>query len=315
MSVKMLVPTIVDYPRDADHRVTVETYIPTEPIPERHRDAEVLVAWGNDAATLADAARLPRLRWVQALGAGAEAILSAGFREDIVITNGSGVHDRTVAEHAVALGLTLLRRMPAAAAAQREHSWSRELGGVQPLRPEGAVTSFIGARVLIWGFGHIGQHLATVLTTLGAQVRGVARSDGERAGFDVVSDKRIMDELPATDVLVMILPATSETRHALNAERLAALPPHAYVVNVGRGSTVDEDALIRALSSGSIAGAGIDVASVEPLPASSPLWDAPNLVITPHAAGGRPDRAAELISANLDAFLEDRPLRNVVARG
>lgn len=315
MSVKMLVPTIVDYPGDSDRRVTVETYVPTQPIPERHRDAEVLVAWGNDAATLADAATLPHLRWVQALGAGAEAILGAGFRDDVVITNGSGVHDRTVAEHAVALALTLLRRMPAAAAAQRERTWSRELGGVQPLRPAGTVTSFIDARVLIWGFGHIGQHLATVLTAIGAQVRGVARSDGERGGFDVVSEKRIMEELPAADVLIMILPATGETRHALNAERLAALPRHAYVVNVGRGSTVDEGALVDALTSGSIAGAGIDVASVEPLPAESPLWGAPNLVITPHAAGGRPDRAAELISANLDAFLGGRPMRNLVPRG
>lgn len=91
----------------------------------------------------------------------------------------------------------------------------------------------------------------------------------------------------------MILPATAETAHVLDAERLAALPDHAYVVNVGRGATVDEDALVRALTEGRIAGAALDVTAVEPLPAESPLWDAPNLILTPHAAGGRPVGADE----------------------
>lgn len=312
---KILVPDIVDIPRDLDPRAVVVPYDPRAPLPAEHRDARGFVAWGNSPENLADAAALPELVWVQALSAGTDAIVKAGFAADVVITGGSGLHDRTVTEHALALTLSMLRRLPAAADAQRDHVWSREIGGVQPMHPEGAVTTLIDARVLIWGFGNIGQNLAPILTALGADVRGVARSDGERAGYPVVSESRILDELPTTDVLIMILPSTADTDQALNAQRLAALPPHAYVVNVGRGSTVDEDALVDALETGSIAGAAIDVASTEPLPAESPLWSAPNLTITPHAAGGRPDRAAELIATNLGAFLEGRPLTNVVPRG
>lgn len=311
---KLLAPVGVDFARDSGGRVEVHSYDPEAPIPDEHRDAEILVAWANNAANLASAVSMPNLRWVQALSAGAEDIIGAGFADDVSITNGSGVHDRTVSEHATALALSLLRRLPEAGRAQGDHIWSTEIGGIQPMHPEGRVTSFIRARVLIWGFGNIGQNLATILTALGADVRGVARSEGERAGFPVISEAGIEAALPETDVLIMVLPGVEATRHALNAKRLALLPARAYVVNVGRGSTVDEDAMIAALESGAIAGAATDVASQEPLPADAPLWDAPNLIITPHGAGGRPDLGPELIQENLDAFVAGRPLRNLVAR-
>ncbi|WP_342771390.1 NAD(P)-dependent oxidoreductase [Georgenia muralis] len=153
-----------------------------------------------------------------------------------------------------------------------------------------------------------------MLTALGATVRGAARSAGTRAGFDVVAEDDLDAELAATDILVMILPATPATEKALDAARLAALPAHAYVVNVGRGATVDEEALLAALTEGRIAGAAVDVTAVEPLPAESPLWDAPNLIITPHGAGGRPVGADALIEANVAAFLAGRDLVNVVER-
>ncbi|MGO2668156.1 MAG: NAD(P)-dependent oxidoreductase, partial [Microbacterium gubbeenense] len=117
-----------------------------------------------------------------------------------------------------------------------------------------------------------------------------------------------------TDVLIMILPGVAATQNALGAERLAQLPDHAYVVNVGRGTTIDEDALVDALDSGSIAGAAIDVTAVEPLPADSPLWDAKNLILTPHAAGGRADLGANLIHENLAAYLDGTRIKNVVER-
>ena len=204
--------------------------------------------------------------------------------------------------------------MPAAARAQAEHRWADELGGLQPLRPEGQVTTLIGARVLVWGFGAIGQTLAPVLKALGAEVRGAARRAGERSGFPVAGEDDLERELGRTDVLIMILPSTAATDRALDARRLAALPAHAYVVNVGRGSTVDEAALVAALEEGRLAGAALDVTRMEPLPADSPLWDAPNLVLTPHAAGGRPVGADALVSANVAALLAGRELRNVVDR-
>lgn len=312
---KILLPTSTALSPALPEDVEAVFYDVTEVIPAEHHDAEVLVVWGNPAGPLAAAARdLTAVRWVQTLAAGPDAVLAAGFDDDVVVTSGVGLHNATVTEHALALTLALVRRVPAALAAQAEHRWADELGGLQPLRPEGAVTSLIGARVLLWGFGGIAQTLAPVLTALGATVRGAARSAGTRAGFDVVAEDDLDAELAATDVLVMILPATPATEKALDAARLAALPDHAYVVNVGRGATVDEDALLAALTEGRIAGAAIDVTAIEPLPAESPLWDAPNLLITPHGAGGRPVNADALIEANVAAFLTGRDLVNVVER-
>ena len=312
---KLLLPDSLPLAPTVPAGVEVVRYDASAPVPDEHLDAEALVVWGSSGDDLRGVAgRMPRLRWVQTLAAGPDSVLAAGFPEDVVITSGSGLHSRTVTEHALALTLALVRRLPAAARAQAEHRWARELGGVQPLHPEGAVTTLIDARVLIWGFGAIGQTLAPLLRDLGARVRGVARSAGERSGFAVVAEDDLDRELRQTDVLVMILPATPATTRALDAGRLAALPAHAYVVNVGRGSTVDEPALVAALAEGRIAGAALDVTDVEPLPPDSPLWDAPNLVLTPHAAGGRPVGADDLIAANLEALLAGAELRNVVDR-
>jgi phosphoglycerate dehydrogenase-like enzyme len=313
---KVLLPDSLPLSPPAPDGVELVTYDAGAPVPDEHLDAEALVVWGSAADDVAAVAgRMPRLRWVQTLAAGPDSVLAAGFPDDVVITSGAGLHSSTVTEHALALTLALVRRLPASARAQAEHRWARELGGTQPLHPaDGPVTTLLDARVLVWGFGQIGQTLAALLRGLGAQVRGVARSAGERAGFPVVAEADVDGELGRTDVLVMILPAEPATDRVLDAGRLAALPDHAYVVNVGRGSTVDEDALLDALTSGGIAGAALDVTAVEPLPAGSPLWDAPGVVLTPHAAGGRPVGAEELIGHNLAALVEGRPLRNVVDR-
>ncbi|PYG01798.1 Phosphoglycerate dehydrogenase [Georgenia satyanarayanai] len=312
---KILLPDSLPLHPSLPDGVRAISYDASRPVPPEHRDAEALVVWGVSGDDLAEVAGdMPNLRWVQTLAAGPDSVLAAGFPDDVVITSGAGLHSPTVTEHALTLVLALLRRLPQAGAAQAAHRWDREIGGVQPLHPEGAVTSLIGAQVLVWGFGNIGQTLAPLLQSLGATVRGVARSAGERAGFEVVAEEDIATQLAQTDVLVMILPSTPETEKALDAERLAALPEHAYVVNVGRGSTVDEDALLTALTDGTIAGAALDVTAVEPLPEDSPLWDAPNVVITPHAAGGRPVGADELVAHNVRALVEGRELRNVVER-
>lgn len=312
---KLLLPNSLPLDPDLPEGVHAVVYDASAPVPDEHLDAEALVVWGSSSDDLAAVAgRMPRLRWVQTLAAGPDAVLAAGFPDDVVVTSGSGLHDRPVTEHALALVLALVRRLPQAARAQAEHRWDDELGGLQPLHPEGKVTTLLEARVLIWGFGAIGQTLAPLLAQLGADVRGVARTAGERSGFPVVAEAELGQELGRTDVLIMILPSTPETRHALDAGRLAALPRHALVVNVGRGSTVDEAALAAALTEGGLAGAALDVTETEPLPADSPLWDVPRLVLTPHAAGGRPVGADALISGNLTALLDGAELRNVVER-
>ena len=312
---KVLLPNTVDLNPTLPEGATAVTYDSSVPIPEEHLDAEVLVDWDVRRKMIADAAeRLPNLKLVQALAAGADGVLSAPFDESVMICSGVGLHDHTVTEHALALTLALLRRLPASLKAQERHEWSRELGGSQPIRTEDHVTTFIGARVLVWGFGSIAQTLAPVLQSLGADVRGVARTAGERSGFTVITEEDLPRELPNTDLIIMILPGLPATAKALNAERLALLPETALVVNVGRGTTIDEDALLSALTHGSIAGAALDVTAKEPLPEDSPLWDAPNLIITPHAAGGRPVGADELIAANVAALLNGGDLRNVMTR-
>ncbi|AXK44268.1 phosphoglycerate dehydrogenase [Brachybacterium saurashtrense] len=284
-------------------------------IPPAHHDADVLVVWGASRRHLASAAEhLAGLRLVQSLAAGVDGILAAGFDEDVVIATGAGLHSRTVSEHTLALLLSLVRRLPESREAQQRHEWSSEIGGLQPLHPEGRLTTLLGARVLIWGFGQIGQTLAPVLAALGAEVRGAARSAGTRAGFEVIAEEDVLAELPEVDVLIDILPASAHTAGAVGEEVLAALPDHALLVNVGRGATVDQEALRAALEAGTLGGAALDVTEPEPLPQDDPLWDAPRLLITPHSAGGRPVGADERIARNLRALAAGEELLHVAAR-
>jgi phosphoglycerate dehydrogenase-like enzyme len=284
-----------------------------EPVPEEHVDAEALVIWSNGREQLADAARrMTRLRWIQDLAAGPGPVLQAGFPDDVLLTSGRSLHDRTVAEHALALTLAAARHVHRAVRAQIGHRWASEIGGLQPHDNAQGLTTLRDATVLIWGFGSIGRTLAPLYTALGANVIGVARSPRSEGSVTVVDD--VDAALPGADVLVMILPTTPSTDRTLDARRLALLRPEAWLVNVGRGSTVDEDALADALHSGGLAGAALDVTQTEPLPVDSPLWDLPNVILTPHAAGGRPLGAAALITANAQALLRGEPLTNLVER-
>lgn len=315
MSIKVLLPTSIDLPVSPRDDVEFVRYVPTDPIPPEHEDAGALIVWGTPDPLLADAARrLGELRWVQLLSAGADAAGKAGFAENVILTSGRSLHDLPVAEHALALVLAAARRLHTAVRAQIGHRWADEIGGPQPEPSPGVFSTLRGARVTIWGFGSIATSLAPHLVALGATVVGVATTARETNGFRVIAVDDLSSELPHTDVLLMILPSTEDTSRILDDRRLAELPSHAWVVNVGRGSTVDEDALLAALRNGTIGGAAIDVTTVEPLPPESPLWDQPNLLLTPHAAGGRPLGASELIDLNLSALLDDRPLRNVVER-
>jgi phosphoglycerate dehydrogenase-like enzyme len=312
---KLLLPDSIDLDLAVPDGVTPVVYAVDRRVPAEHTDAETMVVWGNPPDLLRDAAqRLTRLRWVQTLAAGPDAVLDAGFPAGVVITGGQTLHDEPVAEHALALVLAAARRLNLLARAQVGHRWAGELGGLQPVAPVDEFRTLRGARVTIWGFGGIAGRLAPHLHALGATVTGVARNPGERHGFPVVTTGALPDLLPRTDVLIMILPSTPETERILDATRLALLPAHAWLVNVGRGSTVDEVAILDAIRSGRLAGAALDVFATEPLPPESALWDEPNVIISPHAAGGRPIGAAELIRTNLTALRTGAPLRNVVSR-
>lgn len=312
---KLLIPDTIDLELSAPEGVTVSRYAVAEPIPAQDSDAEAVVVWANPQERLrALTDELPQLRWVQGLMAGMDAVRQVGFGQDVVLTSGVGLHDGPVAEHTLALILAAARRLDIAVRAQGQRDWDEvNLGGNQALRTEGFST-LAGTRSLIWGFGSIGQHLAPWLDALGSTVTGVASSAGTRSGYPVITPDDLGSELPRTDLLINILPASAATEKVVDQAVFAALPAHAWFFNVGRGATVDEDALVEALRTGQIAGAGIDVTTTEPLPDDSPLWSAPNLILTPHSAGGRPRGAATVIEANLQRFLDGEPLAGVVDR-
>ena len=295
---KSLIPNTIELPVTADVESVV--YDIDEPIPTEHRDAEVLVVWHNSASWLQEAARtLPDLRLVQALASGADVVLGSGFGDDVRICSGRSLHDGPVAEHALALILSAVRRLDRLRDAQRDHHWDEELIDEQSAPGTRPQHTLDGAAVTIWGFVSIAATLAPLLSALGAEVQGIARTAGERSGFPVHADADAAAILADTDVLVSILPATDDTADLFDAAVFGALKPGAVFVNVGRGATVDERALISALESGQLRAAAVDVMKSEPLPASDPLWDAPNLLITPHVAGNRPVGAARLVDDNV----------------
>lgn len=322
---KVLLPTTMDTVITAPPGVETVEYNPAQEIPPEHRDAVVLVVWGNSRRQLAWCAKhLPQLRWAASLAAGVDALQGAGFGPQVTITSARGLHSRPVAEHALMLALVAARRFDLMHDARHDGRWDSTLGGIQAsgiqrnctATPHGfpGLSTLENACVTIWGFGSIGQTLAPMLTLLGARVMGVARTAEARDGYVTVTDEDLPQVLKHTDMLISVLPSTNSTEGIINADVFSALPSHAWFINVGRGSTVDESALVAALHHGDIGGAALDVTRKEPLPADSPLWDAPNLVITPHAAGGRPEGVAHFLEQNLAAFLAGEPLENVVDR-
>lgn len=312
---KLLYPTNIALDIDSlkGFAPSLHPYDVKQPIPDELTDAEILITWSNAADNLKDAAsRMKNLKWIQSLAAGPNDVLNAGFDKSVVVTTGSGLHDHTVAEHTLALLLCAARRLDEMKEYQLQGKWPQHLGGPQPDRPKGKFTSLRGANVTVWGYGNIAKCLAPSLQVLGANVRGIARSDGVRNGVEVYSESKLAEILKSTDALIMILPGSESTKHALNAERLSQLPEHAWIVNVGRGTSIDEDALADALDNGKIGGAALDVFEKEPLPEGHRFWKTPNTIVSPHAAGGRPQGAEELITWNLRRFLADQELKNQI---
>jgi phosphoglycerate dehydrogenase-like enzyme len=309
---KILVPSIVELDYAAGDGEVLQSYDPSAALDPDQLDADVLVVWGNSAPQLADAARrLGRLKWVQSLSSGMEAVHAAQFPPHVVLTSGKTLHDATVAEHALAMTLALVRSLPTLVLAQVRHEWCDDIGGMQDEGPDEPLRTLSGSKVLIWGFGSIARRLAPLLSSLGAVVTGVARTEGVRQGYRVIDQSNVSQELPGCDVLILILPDTEANHHVLDAELIRLLPSRSIVINVGRGSSVSESALLAAVHSGEIAGAALDVFQIEPLPKESPLWDEGRILITPHSAGGRPRGAAALFRENLARFRTGRPMLNL----
>ncbi len=272
--------------------------------------ADVEVAAGRLSREMIAAA--PRLRWMQQWSAGTDWLLRApeAVAAPFVLTNASGVHAQPIGEHIMALTLALARRLPQAMRAQAQGRWERPAATAE-------IAELADRTMLIVGVGAIGARTAHFAAALGMRVIGVRR-DSARPVDDVAEMHGPQDLdalLPLADVVVLTIPLTRETRHLIGETQLRAMKPSAYLINIGRGPTVDEAALARALREGWIAGAGLDVFEKEPLPESSPLWTLENVIITAHYSGRTPrydERATEIFIDNLERYLAGRPLRNVV---
>ena len=255
------------------------------------------------------------LRWIQSWSAGLDWLLDtdADLPPGLQVTSASGVHAVPIAEHVFALLLALGRRLPAHLAAQRERAW-------EPANAEGAF-ELEGKRLVLLGVGEIGSRVARLASAFGMFVTAVEHhSDDEGVpGVDrTVSNDGLLDVLPETDALVMSLPLTDATRGIVGAGTFAALPDRAVLVNVGRGETVDQGALVAALRAGRLGGVGLDVFEDEPLPDDSPLWAMENVVVTPHVAGQAPhyaDRALAIFLDNLGRYRRGQALANAVDLG
>jgi phosphoglycerate dehydrogenase-like enzyme len=260
-------------------------------------------------------ARAPQLRWVQYVGAGLDHLMPADElkRADYVITNFSGVHAIPLAEAVLTMMLTLVKSWALFHEQQRRHIWQRHIIG-----------ELHGKTVGIIGLGRIGREIARVCSALGMRVVAVRRSEPTDVPVEHVdrlfSRTQLHVLLAESDFVVCSAPATPETYHLLGEAELRRMKPGAYFINVGRGQLVDEPVLVRALAEGWIAGAGLDVFEAEPLPASSPLWELPNVFVLPHQGSDTLrtlERGVELICDNLRRYVEASPLLNVVdpARG
>jgi phosphoglycerate dehydrogenase-like enzyme len=273
-------------------------------------DADILLLGAVPASVLDHVvARAPRLRWIHSASAGVDRISTAIVRErGLVVTNARGVFSRPIAEYVVMMSLAIARRLPQLLELQRERTW-------QPLRGRELAELTVG----IIGYGSIGEEVARLLQPFGCRIVATRRHP-ERGASDAVNVELFgLDDLGEvlrdSDIVVVAAPLTDETAGLIGAEQLAVMREDAWLINIARGRLIDELALRRALESGWIGGAVLDVFSEEPLSPDSPLYSTPNLIITPHTSWASDrviERSVELFIDNLRRDRAGEPLRNLV---
>lgn len=279
----------------------------SEELPTAIGDAEVAFGWVD--SELFQAA--PNLRWIQSPSAGVEWMRRTPelVNSDVVVTNTRGAHAATIAEHTLGMLIFLARGFGSLYESQKQHEWQR------PVRKRGV--GLVGLTMGIVGLGNIGRAIAKRAAAFDMQI--IAVDAHEVPQPESVSQLRLLDGLEAllshSDVVVVTTPITPETRGMLSRERLALLKPSAFLLVVSRGGIVDEAALVEMLREGRLAGAGLDVAATEPLPPESELWDAPNVLITPHCSPSSTQtdaNVAAIMRENLSHYLAGEPLINLV---
>lgn len=272
--------------------------------------AEIVFGQPDPAAAL----RAPKLRWIHLTSAGYTRYDTDAFRDEMAqrgirLTTSSSVYAEPCAQHLLAMILAIGRQLPASLDTQRTtRAW--------PMAERRADCRLLGRqRVLLLGFGAIARRLCALLEPFGTSITAFRRHAAEPGRVRFVHEDELAAALAAADHVVDVLPESASTRQFMNAARLGLMKPGACFYNVGRGDTVEQTALLHALTSGRLGAAYLDVTSPEPLPPEHPLWSAPRCFITPHIAGGHDDEAERLVrhfADNLEAFLQARPLRDRV---
>ena len=276
-------------------------------IPQNNFDADIIYGFAPSIVKTSK-----NLKWLCVPWAGVDSLMVPGYfaNEDCLLTNAAGAYGVSIAEHMIAVSLVMMRRLDQFMAETRAGQWKLPR----------AQKSLKDCRITVLGTGDIGSTFAKRAKAFEpASIVGVCRSGkSSQPIYDKVLPVSQLDEiLPETDLLAMSLPATAETRGILSRERLALLPEGSYIVNVGRGSAIDENALADALESGHLAGAALDVFQTEPLPEGNRLWKTKNLLITPHVAGNMTlaytkDRNVAMFLEDLSNFTKGEPLHYLV---
>lgn len=277
------------------HHTLVEPYI---------ADVDVLMCFSPPMAdhVVRDA---PNLKWIQTLGTGVDNVVDLpSLNKEVVVTNVRGIHGAPVSEATIAYMLSLARDMPRSAHAQDRCAWERWPSQL-----------LAGKTVGILGVGLIAEYLAPICKALGMTVIGITGSPRPTPSFDrMVKRDNLVSIAPELDFLVALIPMGAETRNIVGEKVFKAMKPSAYLVNVARGGVVDEEALLKALQAGEIAGAGLDVFAQEPLPPESPLWKTKGITIFPHLGGyseGYEHRAMPTLAGNMEKYLAG-DLKNMV---
>jgi phosphoglycerate dehydrogenase-like enzyme len=270
-------------------------------------DAEVFFPFSGLTVTPEVVAAGPKLKWIHSPSAGVEhALFPSLVQRPIILTNSAGVYAVPISEHVIAMMLALSRGIPAIVLRQSERDWRGWRGD-----------ELLDSSALIVGLGGIGRRVARLCRAFEMRVLATRRRpenpdpDADR----VLPPNELASALPEADWVIVCAPATAGTRHIIGAPELALMKPSARIVNIARGSLIDEPALVQALRDGRLGGAALDVFEEEPLPQGSPLWDLPNVLVSPHTSGSSPrglERVLELFEDNLARFLAGQPLRNVV---
>ena len=305
---------LVAIPADEAHRAKLEAaapgasfqYIPAKEVTkEDAQKADVVI--GNVAPALLTGS--PNLKWVQLNSAGTDGYTTGALPEGTILTNATGAYGLTISEHMLALTLSLMKHLPAYRDHQAGKLW----------KDAGPVKSVYGSTVLILGLGDIGGEYARKVKALGGCTIGVRRTKAQKPDYlDELYQMDSLEELlPRADVVAMVLPGTDATYHVMNKERLLMMKKDAILVNVGRGNAIDPESLYEVMKGGHLWGVGLDVTEPEPLPAESPLWELPNLEITPHSSGGfhlqeTYERIVNIALCNLSRFQKGEELENLV---